>query len=126
MRDRKFAATLLALFIAGIPAAASAEENSELSGFKRIRGSAIQRLISGKELSDGVHWRYSFQPNGQLVEFAMSRRHDLRWRTNADELCWASAGGEECYEVWSSIKGVRLLPMQNGLPLDGQVSRIVP
>jgi hypothetical protein len=126
MRERRLAAALLALFITAIPPAANAEENSELAGYKRIRGSAIQRLISGKELSDGVHWRYSFQPNGQLVEFAMSRRHDLRWRTNADELCWTSAGREECYEVWSSIKGVRLLPTQNGMPLDGQVSRSVP
>ncbi|HEV7257325.1 MAG TPA: hypothetical protein VGN82_06045 [Bosea sp. (in: a-proteobacteria)] len=55
-------------------APAAAESRPELNGFKRIHGTAISKLMAGKEFSDGVHWRYSFLPGGALTEYAMSRR----------------------------------------------------
>ena len=126
MRKGKMAAGLLALYALRVAAPGSADENAEADGFKRIRGSAIQRLISGGEFSDGVHWRYSFQPGGALTEYSMSRRQNLRWQTKDDALCWRSAQGEDCFEVWTSSRALRLQPVALGAPLEGSLSRLVP
>lgn len=125
MRERKLAAAFLALCAMGMALPASAEKCAATDGFKRIRGGAIQRLISGREFSDGVHWRYSFQPGGALTEYAMSRRQDLRWQMKDDALCWRSEQGEECFEVWTSRTALRLEPIGLGVPLEGGLSRLV-
>jgi hypothetical protein len=96
MRQRKLAAAFLALCAMGIASPVSAETISGIDGFKRIRGGAIPKLISGKEFSDGVHWRYSFHPSGALTEYAMRRRRDLRCQRKDDALCWRSEQGDEC------------------------------
>lgn len=126
MRERKLAAAFLALCAMGMALPVSAEKGSATDGFKRIRGGAIQRLISGREFSDGVHWRYSFQPGGALTEYAMSRRQGIRWQTKDDALCWRSARGEECFEVWTSSTTLRLQPVALGSPFEGSLSRLVP
>lgn len=125
MRQRKLAAASLALCAMGMASLVSAEEGSRIDGFTRIRGGAIQRLISGREFSDGVHWRYGFQPGGALTEYAMSRRRDLRWQIKDDALCWRSEHGEECFEVWTSRTALRLQPIGLGVPLEGGLSRLV-
>lgn len=125
MRQRKLAAAFLALCAMGIASPVSAETISGIDGFKRIRGGAIQRLIFGKEFSDGVHWRYSFHPSGALTEYAMGRRRDLRWQMKDDALCWRSEQGEECFEVWTSRTALRLQPIGLGVSLEGGLSRLV-
>lgn len=125
MRQRKWAAAFLSLCALGLASPVSAEKTSGIDGFKRIRGGAIPKLISGKEFSDGVHWRYSFQPGGALTEYAMGRRRDLRWQMKDDALCWRSEQGEECFEVWTSRTALRLQPIGLGVPLEGGLSRLV-
>lgn len=114
------------LLVAAGLASAAAENRAELNGFKRIHGTAISKLMAGKEFSDGVHWRYSFQPSGALTEYSMSRRRDLHWLTKDDALCWKSARGEDCFEVWTSSTVLRLHPVGLGASLDGTLSRLVP
>lgn len=126
MRQRKRAAAFLALCAMGMASLVSAEMAPGIDGFKRIRSGAIQKLISGKEFSDGVHWRYNFHPGGALTEYAMSRRRDLRWQMKDDALCWRSAQGEECFEVWISSAMLRLQPVALGAPLEGSLARLVP
>jgi hypothetical protein len=109
----------------GMASLVSAEMTRGIDGFKRIRDGAIQKLFSGKGFSDGVHWRYSFHPGGALTEYAMSRRRDLRWEMKDDALCWRSARGEECFEVWTSRTALRLQPIGLGVPLEGGLSRLV-
>lgn len=92
---------------------------------RRIRGAAIERLLTGKEYSDGVHWRYSFRPDGSVVGYAMSRRQEMRWRVRDDSLCWGAAA-EDCFEVWISGSSVQLLPRGIGTPFEGTVSRMLP
>lgn len=93
---------------------------------KRIHGIAIERLLAGKEYSDGVHWRYSFRPDGSGVGYAMSRRREMRWQVKDDRLCWSAGSGEECFEVWISGSAVQLLPQGIGAPFEGSVSRPLP
>lgn len=126
MCRRKRAAAFLSLCALGLASPVSAEKTSGIDGFKRIRGGAIQKLISGKEFSDGVHWRYCFHPGGALTEYAMSRRQHLRWEMKDDALCWRSARGEECFEVWTSSTTLRLQPVALGAPFEGSLSRLVP
>lgn len=115
---------------AGLAALAAAcfcaEALAQQPGSKRIHGVAIERLLAGKEYSDGVHWRYSFRPDGGLVGYAMSRRQEMRWRVRDDRLCWDIAAGEECFEVWTSGSAVQLLPQGIGAPFEGTVSRLLP
>lgn len=92
---------------------------------RRIRGSAIERLLAGKDYSDGTHWRYSFGTDGNVVAYAMSRRQDLRWRVSGDDLCWrAGTAAEDCFEVWISGSSVQLLPRGLGTPFEGTLSRL--
>lgn len=126
MERRKMAFLSITLLMAVTVIGADAEDRTEPSGFKRIRGNAIQRLMSGKEFGDGVHWRYSFHPGGALTEYAMSRRQDLRWHASGDALCWRSARAEDCFEVWTSSTTLRLQPVALGAPLEGSLSRLVP
>ncbi|CAN7345633.1 hypothetical protein [Bosea sp. LjRoot237] len=114
---------LAALIVASLCAQAQAQQSEA----KRIRGTAIERLLAGKEYSDGVHWRYSFRPDGGVVGYAMSRRQDLRWRVSDDSLCWRAEGAQEdCFEVWISGSSVQLLPQGIGTPFEGIVSRLLP
>jgi len=115
----------IGLFAAATAPAAVAEDSPQ-AGFKRIRGVAIERLLAGKEFGDGVHWRYSFQQNGNTIEYAMSQRQKLSWRAQDDVLCWHSARGEECFEVWASSSALRLQPTGLGVPLEGSLSRLIP
>lgn len=94
---------------------------------RRIRGAAIERLLAGKEYSDGIHWRYSFRPDGSVTEYAMSRRQEMRWRISDNDLCWRmGTGQEDCFEVWVSGSSVQLLPRGIGTPFEGTVSRSFP
>jgi len=115
---------------AGLAALAAAclcaQALAQQSDAKRIRGAAIERLLAGKEYSDGVHWRYSFRPDGNVTEYAMSRRQEMRWRVKDDSLCWRSGTEEDCFEVWTSGTSVQLLPQGIGTPFEGTVSRQSP
>lgn len=114
------------LLAAGMAPTVMAEISSPPAGFKRIRGAAIERLLTGREFGDGVHWRYSFQAHGNAVEYAMSQRQKLIWRAQSDALCWNSTRGEECFEVWTSSTALRLQPLGLGVPLEGLLSRLIP
>jgi hypothetical protein len=111
--------------LAGLPVlVAQAEERPDLKGFKRLRGSAIERLISGKEFGDGVHWRYEFHANRQLKSVSMGRRQELRWSVKNDTLCWGNATGLVCHQVWRFGSILQLQPDNGTPPLDGELKPI--
>jgi hypothetical protein len=126
MTRRSTGVALIALLLVGGIVPAAGEERSKQEGFKRIRGTAITKLMAGKEFSDGVHWRYSFKPDGALTEYAMTRRRDVRWQVKRDALCWQVHEADGCFEVWTSSTALRLQPLGLGVPLDGSLSRLVP
>lgn len=123
---RRMSLALLFGLVTASTASGVIAEGPAQGDFKRIRGAAIECLLAGKEFGDGVHWRYSFQPNGNAVESAMSQRPKLAWRAQGDALCWDSARGDECFEVWTSSTALRLQPLGLGVPLEGTLSRLVP
>ncbi len=70
MRERKLAAAFLALCAMGMGGTRQRREgfgNRWVQAHPRRRHPAADL---GREFSDGVHWRYSFQPGGALTEYA--------------------------------------------------------
>jgi hypothetical protein len=93
--------------------------------FQKLGGAQIRAKISGMELSDGVHSRDAFAPDGTLTTYAMSKKTVGRWRIAADELCLApSKDQESCYVVWAAGRKLELRRNGSDLPLiEGELRR---
>ena len=85
--------------------------------FRQLNGTEIKARFSGRELTDGVHWRMRFGNGGKLTaseqvgRFAPEEKGSSRgtWRVVRDELCLAyGAGGPTCHQVWMSGRSVEL------------------
>jgi len=84
--------------------------------FRKLATPQIRTVLAGMELSDGVHSRDVFEPNGKLVSFAMSSKSIGAWRVQNDELCFDRPKQEpSCYEFWMSGRKVEL--RRKGLPM---------
>lgn len=88
--------------------------------FRRVRGTAIAKLVSGFEFTDEVHWAFVFERGGTLRGFALGQKGSGTWRVVGDELCLEY--GEEssrCHEVWTSGHRMELrreaAPAQEGV-----------
>ena len=71
--------------------------------FRRLTGAQITARFSGMEMSDGVHWRDRYEPNGTITSQSMGKNRSGAWRVEGQELCVDFAkdqGG--CYQVWLS------------------------
>lgn len=77
--------------------------------FQKLTGAQIRAKFSGMEMSDNVHWRDFYEPNGTLTSQSMGRQRIGKWRIDKDELC-VDRGKDDggCYQVWVSGKNVQL------------------
>ena len=77
--------------------------------FQKLTGAQIRAKFSGMEMSDNVHWRDFYEPNGTLTSQSMGRQRIGKWRVDKDELC-VDRGKDDggCYQVWVSGKNVHL------------------
>jgi hypothetical protein len=107
-----FASTIgLIVFNAGFAAA----ENQ-----KKLSGAEIRALLSGKQITDEVHWREVYERDGRLRSYAMGKKLIGKWFVHSDELCLdlpEPDGG--CFEVSVSGKQVVMTPKGFGSPVDG-------
>lgn len=93
--------------------------------FRRLTGAQIQARFAGMELSDGVHWRDLYAPDGTLTSQSMGRPRSGKWHVDQDQLCLdlgADSGG--CYEVW--LAGSKVEFRREGLDgamLEGNLAR---
>ena len=86
--------------------------------FRKLATPQIRAAVVGMELSDDVHARDVFEPNGKLVSFAMSSKSIGAWRVQNDELCFDRPKQEpSCYEFWMSGKKVELRRKGLAMPL---------
>lgn len=77
-----------------------------------VRGHDLQTLFSGREFGDGVHFAYQFRANGAFAGTEMGKSVQGRWRATLNQFCWSwikPPGAEECYDVQSSGKEIRLM-----------------
>jgi hypothetical protein len=87
--------------------------------FRRLTGAQITASLSGKELTDEVHWAYVFGKAGRLTTVSLGTRGTGTWRVRNDELCLdGGPDGHRCFQVWSLGQRVELR-REGGLPDEG-------
>ncbi|WP_449409703.1 hypothetical protein [Methylobacterium komagatae] len=87
--------------------------------FRRLTGAEITARLTGKELTDEVHWAYVFGKAGRLTSVSLGTRGTGTWRVRDDELCLdGGPDGARCLQVWSSGQRVELR-REGGLPDEG-------
>jgi hypothetical protein len=68
--------------------------------FMRLTGKPIETKMSGKVLTDEVHWRDYFRKDGALLSNSMGRKTAGKWQVRGNELCLTEEGIDTCYQVW--------------------------
>ena len=105
------AATMATLIVAASPAGAAE--------FRHLDGPAISARFPGMDLTDEVHWRYTFRRDGTLPSTALGRDRVGSWRVEEGRLCMRQGPGmAECYAVWMSGTKVELRPDNEALPVE--------
>lgn len=108
----KVAAGILGL-LALSAASASAADN-----FQKLSGAQISARFTGMDISDDVHWREFYGPNGALISQSMGRRKTGKWWVQKNELC-IDRGKDDggCYQVWMAGKKVEFRREGLAIPL---------
>jgi hypothetical protein len=98
----------LAIGCCGTPSA-NAED------YRRLSGAEIRRLITGKAVSDEVHYTDRFKAGGVYEGVFMNKRLTGTWKVKGDRICVTrGAEPETCDEIWRS--GSKLERRRSGLP----------
>ena len=93
--------------------------------FRKLSGAQIRAKLSGKEITDEVHWREAYERNGTVRSYAMGKKWIGKWTVQGNELCLdlpEPEGG--CFEVTAAGKNVVLTPKGLGSPSDGIIQAI--
>jgi hypothetical protein len=83
--------------------------------FRRLSGVEIKRLVTGKVVTDEVHYTDYFKSGGTYEGVFMNKRLTGTWKVKSDRLCVTrGAEPETCDEFWRS--GGKLQRRRSGLP----------
>lgn len=101
----------VALIMCGGPPQSLADD-----GFRRLSGAEIKRLVTGKTVTDDVHYTDYFKADGSYEGVFMNKRLTGAWKVKGAELC-ITRGPEpsQCDEFWRS--GSKLQRRKPGLPI---------
>lgn len=87
---------------------------------RALTGAQIRAGFTGKQLTDEVHYRLVYDPDGTLRSYLMGVKKIGQWRVEKDELCLdLGETDDSCYRVTLSGERIELMPMGLGGPLDG-------
>jgi hypothetical protein len=91
-------------------------------GFKKLSDIQIKRLITGKILTDDVHYRDHFLPGGKYEGVSMGRTYSGTWEVSGGELCFTRKAGEnpECNEIWQSLKDAAQVELRKSWQTEGR------
>ncbi len=97
-------AALAAILFAVSPSAAAADDT------RRLSSAEIKRLVTGKVVTDEVHYTDRFQRGGKYEGVFMNKRRSGAWEVKDNLLCITS-GSEppDCDAFWGSRKAPRRL-----------------
>jgi hypothetical protein len=93
--------------------------------FRKLSGAQIRARLSGKEITDEVHWREVYERNGTVRSYAMGKKWIGKWTVRGDDLCLdlpQPEGG--CFEVTASGNHIVMTPTGLGSPADGILQEI--
>ncbi len=89
------AAVSAAILLAPFPAVAE--------DFRKLPGIEIKQLITGKVVSDDVHYSDRFKQDGAYEGVLMSEALRGRWKVDGDRLCVTlETAPPTCTELWQS------------------------
>lgn len=89
-------------------------------GMKTLTGEQIRARFTGKQLTDEVHYRFVYEPDGTLRSYSMGVKKIGKWRVTNDELCLDLGEADDgCYRVTLSDERIELMPTGLGGSLDG-------
>ena len=93
--------------------------------FRKLSGAQIRAKLSGREVTDQVHYREVYERDGTFRSYAMGSKKRGKWTVQGDDLCVdlpEPDGG--CFVVTASGQNVVLTPKGLGSPSDGIVQAI--
>ncbi|GJD66539.1 hypothetical protein [Methylobacterium frigidaeris] len=105
MGEPRAAALLIGLVLAQ-PAA---------EAFQQLTGPQIRDRLTGKEVTDEVHWAYQFAPGGRLQAVSMGQARTGTWQLKGNTLC---LDAQPCVQVWMAGSRVELR-RDGALPEEG-------
>jgi hypothetical protein len=120
------AATRLAVaagfVLSGLSAQALAEDFDKLSEIH------IKRLITGKILTDDVHYRDHFLPGGKYEGVSMGRSYSGTWEVSRGELCITRRADDkpDCEEIWQSRKDATHVELRKSWQTEGKSAVVLP
>jgi len=86
----------------------STAAHADRSAYRRLRSGEIREEIIAHEVSDEMHWRDHFFPNGSIAGYVWDDPNPGTWSISGDELCVSRWSDEQrdCFEVWLDGKDV--------------------
>ncbi|TYO65897.1 hypothetical protein FXV83_14585 [Bradyrhizobium hipponense] len=85
-----------------------------------LTGAQIRAGLTGKQLTDEVHYRFVYDRDGTLRSYSMGVKKICKWRVEKDELCLDLGETDDgCYRVTLSGERIELMPTGLGGSLDG-------
>jgi hypothetical protein len=108
--------------LSGVSAQALAED------FKKLSDVQIKRLITGKILTDDMHYRDHFLPGGKYEGVSMGRSCSGTWEVSAGELCITRRADEkpDCEEIWQSPNDATHVEMRKSWRTEGKSAVVLP
>lgn len=92
---------------------------------QKLSGAQIRVKLSGKEVTDEVHYRDVYERDGTFRSYSMGSKKRGKWTIQGDDLCIdlpEPDGG--CFEVTAAGKSVVLALKGLGSPSDGIIRAI--
>jgi hypothetical protein len=88
--------------------------------FQKLSGNQIRAKFTGMQLTDEVHWRYVYDPDGTLRSYSMGTKKVGKWTVEKDELClYLREPDDGCYEVSLSGRSIEMKPAGLRSTLEG-------
>ena len=89
-------------------AASTPSSSAAVAAPNMLTGAQIRHAILGHELTDGVHWAWTFRPAGRLSIDENGQSGRGRWRIERDRLCIDAGYGDACHTVSIERRSLRL------------------
>ena len=93
----------IAAAVAGLAIALSGAEPASADESRRLSGAEIKRLITGKAVTDEVHYTGHFRRHGVYEGVFMNKHSTGTWAVKGAQLCITRGSEQEnCDELWRS------------------------
>ncbi|QQO16875.1 hypothetical protein JJB99_12380 [Bradyrhizobium diazoefficiens] len=120
MRELVGITRLSVVVAAAIGFGSQASDGAVAADARKLSGVQIKARLVGMQLTDKVHYRLVYDPDGTLRSYSMGAKKAGRWSIEKDDLCLRLGENDDgCYAVTLKGQSVELVPSGLGPPLDG-------